>query len=262
MSSIISSPEDITASGYCMKCKKIHTLAAGDAYFEAFKLMEILTKENRIDFFLSKTQANPSLSTDVLFSSAKGKMFGVLSYENEHKEKGVLYAFSGQYHGIWDVPPFAPMLISEKDFLTCFSRQERKIKMLTRKIQEIVHCTSKTDAEIITFKSALEKKRKKLSQKATTDIQNLYKLYNFSKEEFSLREAFLHETNIPTGTADCAAPKLLQEAVKRNLKPLGLVEFFWGEASKSGKKTHGTLYSACTSRCTSILGTLLCGLEK
>ena len=94
------------------------------------------------------------------------------------------------------------------------------------------------------------------------DIHNLYELHNFCGEKKSIYEAFCLPKGIPTGTGDCCAPKLLNYAALKNLKPIGLAEFYWGAENRSGSRQHGEYYSCCENKCQPILGYMLCGLDK
>ncbi|WP_420460367.1 pseudouridine synthase [Neolewinella sp.] len=64
----------------------------------------------------------------------------------------------------------------------------------------------------------------------------------------------------PAGAGECAAPKLLQFAYRRGLKPLALAEFWWGESPSSAIRKHGHFYPACRGKCEPILGHMLQGL--
>ena len=87
-------------------------------------------------------------------------------------------------------------------------------------------------------------------------------LTNFRGETKPLNDIFQDKNGIPTGTGDCCAPKLLNFAVKNNLTPLGLAEFYWGKENKSATRQHGRFYQSCTSKCQPILGFMLCGLDE
>ena len=76
-------------------------------------------------------------------------------------------------------------------------------------------------------------------------------------ERRPLREVFVG-TGIPSGTAECAAPKLLNAANTAGLRPLALAEAWWGPSQNN--REHGSLQAPC-GKCLPILGHLLCGLE-
>jgi tRNA pseudouridine32 synthase/23S rRNA pseudouridine746 synthase len=77
-------------------------------------------------------------------------------------------------------------------------------------------------------------------------------------ERRGLRQVFVGG-GIPSGTAECAAPKLLNAANVAGLRPLALAEAWWGP-SQNGRN-HGDLQAPCT-KCLPILGHLLCGTEE
>lgn len=66
----------------------------------------------------------------------------------------------------------------------------------------------------------------------------------------------LFPNGIPTGTGDCCAPKLLAWAIRHQLRPLAMTEFWWGPTS-SGKRVAGEFYTACRPRCQPLVGPLL-----
>ena len=101
--------------------------------------------------------------------------------------------------------------------------------------------------------------RKQLSQELMKELHALYVLHNFHGEARGLVDVFPIDKGIPTGAGDCCAPKLLNYAAENNLKPVGLLEFYWGKDSRSGTRRHGHFYSSCIEKCYPILGFLLCG---
>ncbi|RZM74114.1 RluA family pseudouridine synthase [Leptolyngbya iicbica] len=102
----------------------------------------------------------------------------------------------------------------------------------------------------------LKHQRKGLSRQLQTQMHAAYSLTNFAGETTALEA--LWPTGLPTGTGDCAAPKLLHYAATHGLKPLALAEFWWGPAA--GDKHPGQFYGACAERCQPIMGFLLSGL--
>ena len=104
---------------------------------------------------------------------------------------------------------------------------------------------------------ALKRQRKALSRQLQQQMHAVYRLTNFAGESRPL--AALSATGLPTGTGDCAAPKLLHAAAAQGLRPLALAEFWWGPPE--GDKEPGRFYGACRDRCQPILGFLLSGLS-
>jgi tRNA pseudouridine32 synthase/23S rRNA pseudouridine746 synthase len=102
----------------------------------------------------------------------------------------------------------------------------------------------------------LKQTRKELSRQLQAQMHAVYSLTNFAGETTTLQT--LVPDGLPTGTGDCAAPKLLHYAASQQLTPLALAEFWWGPAS--GDKQPGQFYGACRDRCQPIMGFLLSGL--
>lgn len=65
----------------------------------------------------------------------------------------------------------------------------------------------------------------------------------------------------PSGTGDCAAPRLLQYAFSRGLRPLALAEFWWGTPPPSAVRRQGAFYPPCRGRCRPLLGFMLQGMD-
>ena len=58
-------------------------------------------------------------------------------------------------------------------------------------------------------------------------MKTLYRFHNFCREEATISDLF-KDSGVPGGVGECCAPKLLCEAAKRGLMPIGLSEFYWG----------------------------------
>jgi hypothetical protein len=82
-------------------------------------------------------------------------------------------------------------------------------------------------------------------------------LVNRAGRTASLRDVFVGD-GIPSGTADCALPKLLQQANRQGLTVLGVAEAWWGPGLGVGDRRHGLLAMPCARRCAPILGYLVC----
>ncbi len=106
----------------------------------------------------------------------------------------------------------------------------------------------------------LKAKSRQISQQLHTQVFATYRLQNSLGERASIVSLFDGKTP-PGGTGDCAAPKLLQFAVKNNFKPLALAEFWWGGEPTNGIRHHGEFYPPCRGKCHPILPFLLKGVE-
>ncbi|MDH3327310.1 MAG: RluA family pseudouridine synthase [Gammaproteobacteria bacterium] len=85
-------------------------------------------------------------------------------------------------------------------------------------------------------------------------------LFNILGEEKKI-SSFFQATISFKGVGECVAPKLLQYAIKNNLVPLALAEFWWGESPADEVRHHGYFYPACRRKCGPILPFLLKGVD-
>ncbi len=102
---------------------------------------------------------------------------------------------------------------------------------------------------------ALKRERKTRSRQLQAQMHGAYRLTNFAGESMTL--AALSPQGLPTGTGDCAAPKLLHYAAIQGWQPLAMAEFWWGPPQ--GDKQPGQFYGPCRDRCQPIMGFLLSG---
>jgi len=247
------SPPHMAAHGFCRDCGKEHAFYEGEAREHCGELMRFLEQEGRIDLDAKTGATNSRLSTASLFGEARGKMFGVMICRAPDGSNRILRAFSGQYNGIWEVQGWAPPIFDVTVFNRIYADTEPRIKDLSRTILSTER-HSKAWTELI-------HQRKQLSRQWMRDIHSLYILTNFRGEKRSLADAFAGNGGIPTGTGDCCAPKLFNQAVQEHLTPMGMAEFYWGRENSSQTRHHGRFYPSCTTKCEAILGFMLCGLE-
>ncbi|RLK02226.1 tRNA pseudouridine32 synthase / 23S rRNA pseudouridine746 synthase [Tenacibaculum discolor] len=107
----------------------------------------------------------------------------------------------------------------------------------------------------------LKQKRANISAWAQQEIFKKYAFLNYRGETKNLLDIFTDSTqNIPAGTGDCCAPKLLQYAYKHQLKPICMAEFWWGKPLQTSIRKHLNYYSACTGKCKPILTHMLQGV--
>ena len=240
------------AVGFCQSCGQEHNLPAAPAEKAAFQLMKTLETADRIDFVVPVQQADPRCSLAYLRGPARGKMFGVLLAQASVGKSVHLYAFSGQYNGFWQVPGWVDPVFDLHAFHQIHDEEERAIKQLTRQIDRLP-----SDAQ---ERQELVRLRKEKSRLLMRKIHSLYRLRNFQGRIAGLEKIFSSNKGIPTGTGDCCAPKLLQQAALHGLTPLGLAEFYLGRENASGTRQHGCFYPSCRTKCYPILGFMLCGI--
>jgi tRNA pseudouridine32 synthase/23S rRNA pseudouridine746 synthase len=106
----------------------------------------------------------------------------------------------------------------------------------------------------------LIEQRRNFSVKLHRQVFETYQLHNFRAESVTLNELFDGKMP-PGGTGDCAAPKLLQFAIRHHLKPLALAEFWWGAEPTQAVRHHAHYYPPCRGKCEPILPFMLKGVE-
>lgn len=237
--------EGISARGYCNECQTDHSLSVGNSRVYALQLMKRFRRQC--------SSASDILNLSSLFGESRGKMFGVLEAVSPTGETRILYAFSGQLNGQWQLPGWAPPLFDPDRFDRLVLPEERIIK-------DIGYQMDRLDPGSETW-SWLKRKRRETSRALMEEIQKLYHLTNFHNRTVPLQEAYRGAGKPPTGTGDCCAPKLLNQAAQQGLKPVGISEFFWGKETLSMNRTHGQFYPSCSEKCEPILGFMLCGLN-
>lgn len=109
--------------------------------------------------------------------------------------------------------------------------------------------------------SALREERAQLSARLQRLWFELFAVENARGERKSLLEIFaeIGEVLPPSGTGECAAPKLIAAAYKRGLMPIKLEEFWWGPPPENELRRHGFSYSPCRGRCHPLLRFMLQG---
>ena len=84
-------------------------------------------------------------------------------------------------------------------------------------------------------------------------------LANISGEQKNILEIFKQSSHgfPPAAAGECAAPKLLQHAIKNQLKPIALTEFWWGSSMENKDREHKSYYPSCKNRCRPVLEYIL-----
>jgi len=115
------------------------------------------------------------------------------------------------------------------------------------------------DAEI----REMKEERRAKSNALQREIFDQYIFLNARGEKQVLSKCFpdFDLRHPPSGSGDCAAPKLLQYAYQKGLKPVCMGEFWWGSAPVKELRQHKYFYPSCASRCRPILGHMLQGLD-
>lgn len=184
------------------------------------------------------------------FEVRRGKMFGVLVIQKEDKTYGYLGTVSGKLPNRANCAAFVPSILDESHGDLWFNGGMTELT-------EIGTLISASDCPIEI--SALKDKRSKKSIGLQKRLFESYNFINLSGTETNLLEVFKQSThgNPPAAAGECAAPKLLQHAIKHRLKPIALTEFWWGSSPLDKEKEHTANYPACKYRCRPILEYML-----
>ena len=154
-----------------------------------------------------------------------------------------LAAFSGTLGGKTCQPGFVPPVFDIQGEGRYFLEEEAEISAINRYL----------DSGQATPREAcdLKHERKERSRALQRWLFARYSVSNIKGEKSSLLDIFAPAVP-PGGAGDCCAPKLLQEAFRRGIRPLAIAE--WNSADNS-------FYPPCTHRCRPILAHMLSGME-
>ncbi len=186
----------------------------------------------------------------------EGKTFGVLVYEGtalpfppppsaEPMPAGLsfLAAFSGTLEGKTCQPGFVPPIFDIQSQGRYFLEEEANISAINRRLDS----GQATASEVC----SLRHERKMRSRALQRWLFGRYNILNAEGKSQDLLSIFSPAVP-PGGAGDCCAPKLLQEAFRRGLRPLAVAE--WNSADD-------TFSMPCTGRCRPILSFMLEGLD-
>ena len=114
-------------------------------------------------------------------------------------------------------------------------------------------------ARKIAARNELRAERRRRSRELQATMHAGHGFVNFAGRYAPLTQLFAPARGIPSGAGECCAPKLLQEAARRGIRPSGMAEFWWGPASET--RAPGQFYGPCADKCQPLLGHLLCGAD-
>lgn len=179
-----------------------------------------------------------------------------LQLKHIHKQRKALRASRRQCVASLSATASAELL----DSLSRESQKDRtELKQLRRdwvaKSDEIAQPLHALEEDLNGLKTA----RRELSSQAQRSLFNCYRLKNIKGVERSITQ-LCDQQLPPSGSGDCAAPKLLQLCFNLGLTPLALAEFWWGLPDSQGVRHHKQFYPACRGKCGPILPFMLDGL--
>lgn len=109
----------------------------------------------------------------------------------------------------------------------------------------------------------LKEQRRRDSEDLQRWLFDNFRVLNGKGETGSLSDIFAG-TSLkvpPSGAGECCAPKLLQAAYLRKLKPISIAEYWYGKPKGGEVRVHGNHYPACRGKCLPLLSWMLQGLD-
>ncbi len=152
--------------------------------------------------------------------------------------------------------PAAVARLQELDDESARERSELR-KLRRQRKQKLAPLQDEIDQRL-ERQTKLRRERRRKSSHLQTKMHDTHGLVNFAARYAALPELFARG-GIPSGAGECCAPKLLQAAAQRNIRPTGIAEFWWGPPPPDQSKAHGEYYGACEQKCAPLLGHQLCG---
>lgn len=177
-----------------------------------------------------------------------GKMVAALAAVSPRGERLDLFAFSGDLLGVADVDGFVPSVIRRERF----AAEERETLAALALIEDRRR-DAKDDAERL----RLLHERRRRSRGLMSTIHDSVQLANRAGRIAQLRDVFAGG-GMPSGTADCALPKLLHAANIAGLEVRGVAEAWFGPSANG--RAHRSLAEPCAARCVPLLGYLVCNV--
>lgn len=232
--------------GRCRRCDVVHALHFGPA-----------PAVTALSSWWAALQAPTTETTShlaTLLNRAGGhKMLAVLIGRDRSGAMHELRAFSGDLLGHGDVEGCAPSIIRREDTAALERETLRVVAELTTRIE------AGGGPEV----AALRRRRREASRLLMAAMIDATRVGTRGGLRVPLRAAFCggdDGAKIPSGTADCALPKVLHAAFAADLEVISVAEASWAPGVIVGERAHGRLASPCLPRCVPIVGTMLCPL--
>jgi hypothetical protein len=181
-----------------------------------------------------------------LLQATRGKMLAVAVVVDADGVEHRLQAYSGDLGGVLDQPGCAPSIIRRED--TAELEADTLAQLST--LQAALEATNDADAI-----QQLRRRRRALSATLMAAMHDAVRLTSAGGITRPLRDVFVGG-GMPSGTADCGLPKVLQQANRMGAVVVAVTEAWWGP--DLGDRRHGVHQAPCTTRCLPILGHLLC----
>tara|TARA_R110002049_G_scaffold194392_2_gene363278 strand:+ start:5906 stop:6649 length:744 start_codon:yes stop_codon:yes gene_type:complete len=184
------------------------------------------------------------------FTSKKGKMFGVLVVQLANNKLAYLGAVSGKLEMPKSLERIVPSVFNEATDDYFINKGMEELTRLSNKIESIKSLKELT---------VLKEERKNHSLALQKQLFENYFFLNIKGKTKNVLDIFTEADHgkPPSAAGECAAPKLLNYAIKHQLKPVALAEFWWGNSVKTNDREHLVFYPACKDKCRPILEYML-----
>lgn len=205
---------------------------------------------------------------------AQGKMLGVLVVEapSQAKEDSDAYtrvhyinmvhylaAYSGVVNGMTDVDSFfVPPIYNLQEPDDFYLLKDAEISAINQQLQALQSQQPANKQEQHQLQKqilALKQQRKEMSIALQKEIFSHFNICNPKNQYRNIIDVFADAKRglPPGGSGECAAPRLFQYAYQHGLKPLELVEFWFGTSPRSVQRVHRQFYPSCIEKCSPIL---------
>ncbi len=222
----------------------VFNLMSPDCYFQTEE-QEISQLNARIDKLQEQIKRS-TLRAQMEEDLAEWRQKMQADRENRHRLRNELSPAE------WE--KIAPEMIRQSQFQKAELR--RKQQLWNSRIEEDEAHYRPLQQEL----ELLQAERQTRSQALQQWLFHQFVFLNAHGQEKSLPELF-HPHIPPGGAGECCAPKLLQEAYRRELKPLCMAEFWIGDSPRNEFRLDGHFYPSCNSKCRPILHHMLQGLD-
>ncbi|MFI3287626.1 MAG: pseudouridine synthase [Rikenellaceae bacterium] len=152
---------------------------------------------------------------------------------------------------------------TSKELIAQSAREKNEIRRLKEEAREKKAANEKLLKKYTDTIEALRAQRKSQSSELQRWLFRQFRVLNFNKEWTDMVEIFSKTVTLtpPSGAGECAAPKLLQYAYDKGLRPVAMAEYWRGKSPEAKIRRDGNHYPSCKAKCEPILGFMLQGLK-
>ncbi len=230
------------------------TVPGGEFYTEGEKVLNVMTTE------IERLESNPQIAVlqelvkkekaivDTQLADLKAETKAAKRIRKARRKEAKESLFPEEYAKL------------EKELALESVTKKYVLKDTEKRLNEQLLISSKKLAILEDEITELRDKRRATSVGLQQKLFEHYRFLNIEGKQKDLTDIF-KGLPIPSGSGECAAPKLLQYAFMHNLTPIAMAEFWWGKPPASAVRYHGHYYPACSGKCKPILGHMLNGME-